>query len=112
MSESKRFRRINASLGSSPSFGPIPVGQLFPIGISIGISYLLFEMFLGWGLTWVALSALWGASSWWILTGDKNWKLLDKFATVPQWTCKFRTYQRLLSGATYANKARSRKTRL
>lgn len=111
MSE-RKFRRINPSLGHNPSFGPIPVGQLFPIGISIGVSYLLFEMLLSWGLTWVALFALWGAASWWILTGDKNWKLLNKFVSVPQWTCKFRPYQRLLSGASHAPKTRHRKTRL
>ncbi len=111
MSEARKFRRVNPSLGSHPSFGPIPVGQLFPVGISIGVSYLIFEMLLGWGLTWVALSALWSASSWWILTGDKNWKLLNKFVTVPQWTCKFRSYQRLL-GASHAKQARNRKTGL
>ncbi|MBD1822854.1 hypothetical protein H6F51_10160 [Cyanobacteria bacterium FACHB-DQ100] len=60
----KKFRRINPSLGHTPSFGPIPVGQLFPIGISIGVSYLVFELLLGGGLTWVALFALWGSASW------------------------------------------------
>ncbi len=111
MHESKQFRRINPSLGSPPSFGPIPVGQLFPIGISICISYLIFEMLLGWGLTWVALFSLWGASSWWILTGDKNWKLLNKFVPVPVWICKFRTYRSLQAGTSYDSKAQRRKAR-
>jgi len=111
MSQFKRFRSINQSLGRNPNFGPIPVGQLFPIGISIGVSYLVFEMLLGWGLTWVALFALWGAASWWILTGDNNWKLLNKFVAVPQWRCKFKFYHRLLAGASHADQTRNRKAR-
>lgn len=111
MADSKHFRTINRSLGHVPSFGPIPAGQLLPIGLSIGVSYLLFELLLGWGFTWVALFALWGASSWWILTGDQNWKLLNKFTPVPPWHCKFRTYQRLLSEQGYGNKTWRRKAR-
>ncbi len=111
MPERKTFRQINQSLGHIPSFGPIPAGQLLPIGISVSVSYLIFEMLLGWGFTWVALFALWGASSWWILTGDKNWKLINKFIAAPPWYCKFRSYVRL-TGSTHVNQTRRRKTRI
>lgn len=112
MAEPKKFRPVNQSLGHVPSFGPIPAAQLLPIGLSIGVSYLIFEMLLGWGFTWVALFALWGASSWWILTGDQSWKLINKFIVAPVWHCKFQPYQRLISRRSHVKETRHRKTRI
>ena len=80
----KEHRRVNSTLGKSPSIGPIPADQLLPWGIVLFFSLLVHNLLqLNW--IWTILIAGWGISSWWILTANGAWRILSKFINPPNW---------------------------
>ncbi|MEO1144134.1 MAG: hypothetical protein AAFY26_00830 [Cyanobacteria bacterium J06638_22] len=86
MSENKNddFIPVNQVLNLKPMLGPIPGEQVVPWVTIVVLSYFICRLLgLGWVTTIVV--AIWGAGSWWVLTGDASWRFLSKFQGVPVW---------------------------
>ena len=90
-----KHRRVNSTLGKSPSIGPIPSDQLLPWGIILFFA-LLVQNLLDLNWTWTILIVGWGVSSWWILTANGAWRILSKFINPPNWIREVRLYKPIL----------------
>lgn len=83
---SDEFIPVNQILNTKPQLGPIPGEQVIPWLIIAIVAYLVCQGVLG--LDWWAtgLIAVWGAATWWVLTGNESWRFLTKFHGTPNWT--------------------------
>jgi len=92
MAGEKEYRAVNSLVGEKPSLGPIPGNQVVPwvviAAISIGVK-------LTFGVPWLWAGAFffWGIGSWWILTGKRAWRFLNRFVRCPRWGKGYRQYQ-------------------
>jgi hypothetical protein len=79
------FIPVNQILNAKPQLGPIPAEQVIPWIVIAIVSYLICQGLLQ--LDWWAtlLVTVWGAASWWVLTGNESWRFLNKFHRVPNW---------------------------
>lgn len=83
---------MNRLLGERPSLGPIPGDQIVPWGIIFAIA-LALKLFAGLSWFWACVLFFWGASTWWILTGRRAWRFLDRFTRRPRWRRTFKRYE-------------------
>lgn len=102
MDEQSKFRPVNTTLGTTPSFGALPGNQLIPWALLSGLVYIIGQslLSLGWfetGFLWI-----WLIGSWWLLTGNHPWKFLSKFQKVPNWSRGYAQYQPLLGNGMEA----------
>lgn len=96
MSDESNFRAVNATLGNSPSVGPLPGNQFIPWTVILVLAWFIGQGLLGLGMLKTAFLAAWLIGSWWILTGSKPWRYLSKLMTVPDWTVGYIRYFPLL----------------
>ncbi|NER27601.1 MAG: hypothetical protein F6J89_08190 [Symploca sp. SIO1C4] len=109
-SDSKqKYRKVNATLDKQPKIGPFPADQFFPWMVICGVFYYLFKVALGMNWVWTGALAAWGMSTWWVLTGNRSWKFLSKFVSVPTWVRAMTTYRRLLNPQSQVEKQRNGK---
>lgn len=96
MPSTPSFKKVNQALGKQPNIGPFPADQLLPWVAIAGASYYLIKV--GLGQNWVVTGAvaLWGISTWWILTAKGGWWYLSKFIPVPKWSRGFAKFTPLL----------------
>ncbi len=89
-----QFRTINPMLGAQPRLGPVPADQVLPWGVILVLSYVIAQAI---GLSWLQTGflAIWGISTWWVLTGNRSWRFLSKFQPAPTWTRGYSHYQRI-----------------
>lgn len=92
-----KFRKVNRILDAQPRIGFIPADQLIPWLIVLGIAYYLGRVTLGLSWVWTGIFAVWGMSSWWILTAKGAWRFLGKFVRVPDWTRGQARYRSMLN---------------
>ena len=92
-SDSEKFIHVSQVLDNKPRLGPIPGEQVLPWGIISITSFILTQGLFGLGFVPTGLIAIWGCSSWWVLTGDGCWKFLGKFYPTPKWVSGHFTYQ-------------------
>lgn len=90
------FIPINQILNSKPKLGPIPGDQVIAWVVIVVVSYTVCQGFLGLGWIATVLVAVWGMSTWWVLTGNAGWRFLSKFQGVPRWTLGHALYQSLV----------------
>lgn len=81
-----KARTVNATIGKQPNIGPFPADQLIPWVVISGLSYYLFYGFLRLNWVWTLALAIWGMSTWWVLTANGAWRILSKFLATPNWT--------------------------
>lgn len=89
------FRTVNQTLGTSPSVGPLPGNQFIPWAVIIILAWFVGQGLFGLGYLKTAFLAAWWIGTWWVLTGNKPWKFLAKFQSVPQWTIGYLPHQPL-----------------
>lgn len=77
-----KSRIVNRALGKQPKIGPFPANQIIPLLIVLILSYTVKQVFT---LNWIntSLFAGWLLGSVWIITGERPWRFLSKFACVP-----------------------------
>ncbi|MFP5274903.1 hypothetical protein [Coleofasciculus sp.] len=101
MSEPK-FRKVNENLGKQPGVGPFPAEQIIPWSMIFGASIYICRA-LGFSWTWTGVVALWGISTWWVITGSKPWRFLAKFVGTPYWVRGYGRYRRILGHEQVTN---------
>jgi len=89
---SRLGRPVNSLLGQKPSLGPIPGDQVVPWAIMAAL-WLAVKLFFGVPWTWTGAFLLWSISIWWILTGKKAWRFLNRFIRCPKWAKTYRRYE-------------------
>lgn len=106
-----KFRTVNRILGSQPNVGPIPGDQVIPWCILGFLSIVLGRNILN--LTWpqTGLIVGWAIGTWWILTGNKAWRFLSKFISVPYVARGHARYISLLDPESYERKGRKKKAK-
>lgn len=92
---SRKFRAVNPSLGTSPKVGPFPADQVIPWTAIFLISYYICKSVFGLSWLWTGIVAVWGMSTWWVLTGSKAWRYMSKFIATPNWTRGYARYERV-----------------
>ena len=80
-----RPRKVNQSLDQSPKIFGLPSEQIIPWITIAGGSYYIIKVLCNLSWIWVVVTAGWGISTFWILTGSKSWKFLSKFRRSPNW---------------------------
>ncbi len=96
---SRKFRAVNPSLGTSPKVGPFPADQVVPWTAIFLTSYYVCKSIFGLSWLWTGIVAAWGMSTWWVLTGSKAWRYMSKFISTPNWTRGYARYQRVLNSS-------------
>ncbi|MBW4559182.1 MAG: hypothetical protein KME59_25340 [Trichormus sp. ATA11-4-KO1] len=105
-----KARTVNATIGKQPNIGPFPADQLIPWVVIFGLSYYLFHGFLRLNWVWTLALAIWGMSTWWVLTANGAWRILSKFLATPNWTRVRVLYQPILQPSA-RKKGRKQKDR-
>lgn len=95
--EEGQVRPVNQLLGQPPSLGPIPGDQVIPWLVIAAIS-LGLRLFVGISWYWTGFIFVWGIFSWWILTGRRAWRFLNRFSRPPKWARGYKKYEFILEG--------------
>jgi hypothetical protein len=85
-------RTVNSLLGQKPSLGPIPGDQVIPWTIMMAF-WMSVKLFIGIPWTWAGGLLFWSIAVWWILTGKKAWRFLNRFVRCPKWAKTYRRYE-------------------
>lgn len=90
-----KSRTVNRALGKQPKIGPFPANQIVPLLIVLMLSYTVKQVF---ALSWIhtSLFAGWLLGSVWIISGERTWRFLSKFARVPHFVRGWIHYKPLL----------------
>lgn len=99
-----KFRTVNQILGAQPNLGPFPASQIVPWGLILIFCWFCKGLLnLNW--LWTGLLAAWLMSTCWILFGDKSWRFLSKFRSVPHVVRGYTEYLPLLETSEDATDA-------
>lgn len=79
----KDFVSVNQVLGQKASIGPVPADQFFPIVGLAAFSFFFIYMLLGLGFKWWIAISTWLIASWWLLTGKKSYRYINKWIKPP-----------------------------
>lgn len=89
--EQEKKRPVNSLLGEKPSLGPIPGDQVIPWSL-IAVLSLGLKLFAGLSWTNAGIFLCWGIGCWWLLTGKRSWRFLNRFSRAPRWAKSYRRY--------------------
>lgn len=90
-----KFRTVNQILGAQPNLGPFPASQIVPWGLILIFTWFC-KGFLNLNWLHTGLLAAWLMATCWILFGDKSWRFLSKFLSVPYVVRGYTQYQSVL----------------
>ncbi|MEM9088675.1 MAG: hypothetical protein AAGC93_08015 [Cyanobacteria bacterium P01_F01_bin.53] len=90
------FCRVNQSLGTQPTLGPVPTNLLAPSLAILVISYFVTQVLLRLGFPAFLLCTVWLICTWWVVVGEKTWQFTHKLIPVPNWSRGYVRYCRCL----------------
>ncbi len=85
MAQHTHSNRINKLVGNQMGLGPIPAGQL-PYWILLSLPALVGWFFFRWDFFTLCFGLVLPCGTFWLLTGQREWKFLEQFHAPRTWT--------------------------